>query len=59
MPISEDAVFKILDTVNGRNWALVDCSLEIFPTELSSRTNLYNVIIKNGEVVEVSEKYLP
>ena len=59
MPIREDAVFKILDTVNGRNWALVDCSLEIFATELNSRTNLYNVIIKNGEVVEVSEKYLP
>ena len=59
MPISEDAVFKILDTANGRDLALVDCSLEIFATELNSRTNLYNVIIKNGEVVEVSEKYLP
>ena len=59
LPINEDAVFKILDTANDRDWALVDCSLEIFATELNSRTNLYNVIIKNGEVVEVSEKYLP
>lgn len=58
-PISPQATQQIFDAPEDGPWHLVDTDLATFARELNTRTPIYILTVKNGEVTQLSERYVP
>ena len=58
-PIIPQAIQQIFETPENDAWRLVDTDLATFAKDLNTRTPLYTITVKNGEVTQLAERYVP
>lgn len=57
--ISEDAIFKILEIPENNESKLLETDLETFTNNLNKNTVFYKIVVRNDEIIEAIEDYLP
>jgi hypothetical protein len=57
--IGNDAVFEVLEIPEGEAWRLAETDMATLARQLNTRTNLYAVVVSNGAITRVSERYVP
>jgi hypothetical protein len=57
--ISDAAVFDVFEIPEGEAWRLMETDIATLARELNTRTNLYTIVVNNGAITRVSERYVP